>query len=72
MGMGGKVQPVAEQVGLSHFFAVFDGHGGGQVADLVARHMPDLVGAQVAAEKEPIAALQEAFSRAEEELRSVV
>jgi protein phosphatase 2C family protein 2/3 len=52
------------------FFGVFDGHGGYQVADLVARGLPKLVGSQLIQDKDPASAIEEAFATADEELLS--
>lgn len=52
-------------------FGVFDGHGGEQVADLTARHLPSIIGRELALGGDHADALTRAFVAADDGLRSV-
>ncbi|CAK0879134.1 unnamed protein product, partial [Prorocentrum cordatum] len=57
--------------GWASLFGVFDGHGGPQAADFVARRLPEVVGERLLGDRgDPARALSEAFAAVDEELRA--
>lgn len=56
--------------GWASMFGVFDGHGGPQAADFVARRLPQVVGRKLSEDRgDPGSALTGAFAAVDEELR---
>lgn len=54
------------------FFGVFDGHGGEKVADLVTRHLPDIVGKELKSSKDPVTALERSFFTADDGIQAAL